>query len=227
MDNITITEINREEAFRYMAAEGFTPDGVLADLADECEKRIIETVRPRYTYKVYPIESNNGSETVLSGFPAKLEGKDISNLLEGCHSAVVMCATIGAEADALIRRMQAEDMAKAVMTDSFASVAAEQVCNAFDEIIREKYPDKFITWRFSPGYGDFPISIQKKLLEALNAMRLAGVCLNPSGMLTPVKSVTAVCGISDHELPKRRRGCASCTMKGRCAYRKRGTRCEF
>lgn len=227
MDKITLKTIDRSEAFRYMAAEGYSPDGVIAELADECERELIRVISPKYTYRVFGISDNDGSRVRLSGCPLILEGKDISSLLSGCHSAVLMCATVGAAADGLIRRYQAEDMTKAVITDSFASTAVEQVCAAFDDMLREKYPDKFITWRFSPGYGDLPISVQKDFLNILNAMRLTGICLNSAGMLTPVKSVTAVCGISDIPLPKKQRGCAVCRMRENCAYRKRGTRCEF
>lgn len=40
----------------------------------------------------------------------------------------MMCATIGSEIDKLIRISQISDMARAVVLDSFASVAVEQVC---------------------------------------------------------------------------------------------------
>lgn len=48
-----------------------------------------------------------------------------------------MCATVGSEVDKLIRISQISDMARAVVMDSLASVAVEQVCNAFDKIIAE------------------------------------------------------------------------------------------
>ncbi|MGN0691012.1 MAG: methionine synthase [Oscillospiraceae bacterium] len=227
MEKIILDKINREEAFRYMAAEGYSPEGAMAELADECEQELIAAASPFYTYRVFEIAANDGEKVTLKECPIVFAGKDISALLKGCHSAVVMCATVGSGADLLIRKYQIENMAKAFIADAFASAAAEQVCNKFDELLKEKYPEKFITWRFSPGYGDFPLDIQRELLDVLNAGRLAGICVNRSGMLTPIKSVTAVCGISDSELPRGKRGCASCLLKGECAFRKRGTRCEF
>ena len=49
-----------------------------------------------------------------------------------------MCATLGVAMDNHIRKSQLADMAKAVVLDSFGSVAIEQVCTQVDEIIAEK-----------------------------------------------------------------------------------------
>lgn len=49
----------------------------------------------------------------------------------------MMCATIGSEIDKLVRISQISDMARAVVLDSFASVAVEQVCQKVDEILAE------------------------------------------------------------------------------------------
>ena len=62
-------------------------------------------------------------------------------------------------------------MARAVVLDSFASVAVEQVCQKVDEILAEKYSGKYMTFRFSPGYGDYPIEMQKEYLRILDAPR--------------------------------------------------------
>lgn len=224
-ERITVSDIDRDEAFRYMAAEGYTPEGTLADITEECEKRLLAAVRPVYTYRVLPIESIDDSGVVLPGiiFP----GKDITELLAGCTHAVLMCATVGAAVDALIRRMQSEDMAKAVVTDALASAAIEQVCNKFDILLAEKYPDRYFTFRFSPGYGDLPLTMQHELLSVLNASRLAGITLDSSGLMLPMKSVSAVCGMSVSPLERKKTGCAFCRMKDNCSFRRKGVRCGF
>ena len=52
------------------------------------------------------------------------------------HSRYDVC-DIGSEIDKLIRISQISDMARAVVLDSFASVAVEQVCQKVDEILAE------------------------------------------------------------------------------------------
>lgn len=154
-----------------------------------------------------------------------LLGNDIKKHLEGCHTAVMMCATIGSEIDKLIRISQISDMARAVVLDSFASVAVEQVCQKVDEILAEKYSGKYMTFRFSPGYGDYPIEMQKEYLRILDAPRKIGLTTGDSCLLVPSKSVTAVLGISDNPIERRKRGCAICSMKGKCRFRRNGEHC--
>ena len=154
-----------------------------------------------------------------------ISAADIKKHLEGCHTAVMMCATIGSEIDKLIRISQISDMARAVVLDSFASVAVEQVCQKVDEILAEKYSGKYMTFRFSPGYGDYPIEMQKEYLRILDAPRKIGLTTGDSCLLVPSKSVTAVLGISDNPIERRKRGCAICSMKGKCRFRRNGEHC--
>ena len=71
--------------------------------------------------------------------------------------------------------------------------------------------------RFSPGYGDFPVAYQPDMLRLTRADRL-GMAATGGNMLAPVKSVTAVIGLSD--TPKSGgHNCESCD-KSDCQFRK-------
>ena len=83
----------------------------------------------------------------------------------------------------------------------------------------------FVTGRFSPGYGDLPIDLQRDLLALCDAPRRIGLSATPSNLLTPGKSVTALLGISAHPVSGRARGCGTCRLSADCPYRKRGTHC--
>ena len=50
--------------------------------------------------------------------------------------------------------------------------------------------------RFSPGYGDLSITIQKDFLQALNADKTVGLSLSEGNLMIPEKSVTAFIGVS-------------------------------
>ena len=90
----------------------------------------------------------------------------------------------------------------------------------------EREEGQFLTGRFSPGYGDYPIAVQNDLLRLLDAPRKIGLCATPTHLLTPRKSVTAVLGVAGHPVTGRRAGCANCALRERCAYRKEGKTCE-
>ena len=53
--------------------------------------------------------------------------------------------------------------------------------------------------RFSPGYGDLPLSTQKDFIRILNTERLAGVTINENYLMNPRKTVTAVCGLKKED----------------------------
>ena len=211
---IELEKLNRNEAVRYLGGAGIRLNYRMDVLMDECEKAVLEKASPKYLY----VEKDLPCPQIMGG-------KDIESHLNGCEKAIVMCATVGSEVDKLIRISQISDMARAVVMDSLASVAVEQVCNAFDKIIAEKYSDYNMTFRFSPGYGDYPIELQKIILQMLDAPKKIGLCTNDNFLLTPTKSVTAVLGLSKNPIERKKRGCAIWNMRETCKFRRKGLHC--
>ena len=84
---------------------------------------------------------------------------------------------------------------------------------------------KYLTGRFSPGYGDWPITVQPKVAAVLDTARRAGICVLNTNLMTPRKSVTAILGLSDHPVKGHLAGCGHCVLRTRCEYRKRGKTC--
>lgn len=213
---ILLEKLNRREAMRYLGGADVTLTESMNRLMDECEQEILKNAAPKYLYTVIGLPCD---EITL--------GSAVKKHLEGCERAVMMCATLGAEIDRLIRVAQIRDMARAVVLDSFASVAIEQVCGKVDEEIAEIFPDWHMTFRFSPGYGDYPIEMQKLFLQRLDAARKIGLSTNESFLLTPVKSITAIAGLSRSPIERKKRGCAVCNLRKTCQYRENGEHCGF
>ena len=213
---IKLEKINRAEVLRYLGGSKVELNEAMSGLLKSCEDKILSVSAPKYLYKTVPL-----NDSVL------IKGESIQTHLKGCENAVLLCATVGAEVDRLIRRFSVEDMARAVVIDAMASAAVEQVCDKLEEIIAEENSEKYLTRRFSPGYGDYPIELQKTFLRLLDAPRKIGLCVNESSLLTPTKSVTAIIGISDKPVDKKRAGCISCNLRETCKFRKTGEFCEF
>lgn len=213
---IKLDKLNRAEAVRYMGGAGIKLNYRMDRLMDECEKQILEKAEVRYLTAEIPLPDKD-----------IMLGEDIKKHLEGCSKAVLVCATLGGEIDKLIRINQIQDMVKAVIMDSLASVAIEQACSRLDEMLAEKYKGLYMTFRFSPGYGDYPIELQKHILTRLNAQKKIGLTASDSYMLAPTKSVTAVIGLSEEPIEQKKRGCAICNMRSTCKYRRGGTHCGF
>lgn len=220
-----ITSINRTEAFRYLGIKS-TPDNATLQLADECEKMLLAEMTPKFCWSYADISERSDNSVKLSGYTLALEGNDISAHLDGCCGVVLLAATLGNNVDMLLRKTQTQDMAKAVILDAMASAAIEQVCNEAEKEISARLENKHLIWRFSPGYGDFPIEVQNDFLTALNAQKVIGLCANSSGILTPTKSVTAVIGVHKKSVQNKKHSCESCNMRDRCNYRKTGGTCQ-
>ena len=205
---IKLENLDFDEALRYMGCKNReAADSRTLSMMEECEKLVIENSVPRYRYTLI------------------LKGNDIRQHLTECFGIILMCATLSGKIDALIRKTQLEDMTRAVIVNALASVAIEQLCDKAEVEIYENLDKCYKTWRYSPGYGDFPIELQKDILTVLDAPRKIGLCTGCSMTLTPIKSVTAVTGLSHKPVSPRKRGCLSCNLRNTCQYRKVGNHC--
>ena len=125
----------------------------------------------------------------------------------------------------LLRAGQARSMARAAMLDACGSAWVEAGCDEAEKEIAARFPGLHLTDRFSPGYGDLPLAMQKDICAVLDAPRRLGVQVTDSFLMNPSKSVTAVVGLSDRAQPARVRGCGCCILRENCQYRKEGKTC--
>lgn len=223
-------EIDLEEVLRYLGSQSGGParEAAQADLrerAARCAKTLSERITPRFTYRVFPLARGEGG-IELPGSGLSLTGTLVQRMLADSERAVLLLCTLGPEFDALLRREQVRDMADAVILDACGSAWVEAGCDEAEREISARFPELYRTDRFSPGYGDLPLSVQAPLCRALDAQRRLGVTVGESYLLNPGKSVTAVLGLSRLEQKARIRGCAYCALRERCAMRKRGQSCE-
>ena len=160
-----------------------------------------------------------GEETALGG--VTLRSRSLAQLLAHSPRALVYAATLGVQADALIARAQVTDMAYALVLQACAAAAVEEVTDRLRQRQERALRPQglHLTPPFSPGYGDLPLDAQGPLLELLSAPKRIGVTLTASGMLAPVNSVTALCGVTAQPCGPQGSKCARCTLTN-CAYRK-------
>lgn len=212
--------VNVSEALRYLGYGSNEPEQNMKELLSLCEKELINSARPAYVFNIF----NLNEECKLKGCSFELEGNEIKKHLSGCEKAILMCVTLSADVDRLIRMKQVGNMAQATIIDSMASAYVEQVCDEVESIIREELPGYKFTWRFGIGYGDFPLKGQKQFLNVLDASKKIGVCVNDNYMLTPTKSVTCIIG-AGKDINEEKKSCGNCDFRDRCQLRKRGASC--
>ena len=220
---VAVTRLNTDEALRYMGCPPEKADARLRAQVDACARELLEAIRPRWSYRVVGVAFEPAGVRLEGGL--LLPGADLKAHLTGCDRAAVFCATLGAGVDALIRRAERLDMARALALDCCASAAVEEVCDQIEAELQGKFPGCFFPFRYSPGYGDLPLDVQGPLLELLDAPRRVGLCASASHILTPRKSVTAILGVAEGEIERTKRSCLGCPAQGGCQYRKAGGHC--
>lgn len=211
--NVEIKQsIDRRKWLETLNVRGASDDALMAKL-DKAEQLLFSQATPKAVYRVMDID-----EVSTCGFSIKKH-------LEGCDRVAVMGLTLGLGIDNLLRKTQIKDMAMTVILDCGASVLVEQLCDEFEGTIREEIGEKYLTFRFSPGYGDYPITEQSRIIRYLDASRKIGLNVTSNSLMIPRKSVTALIGIADHPVKGRLATCGECVLKDKCTLRKEGKFC--
>jgi len=138
------------------------------------------------------------AETITLTDGASLESRQLSKLLQKSDEVLFMAGTAGPEiTDRISREMEQGNAAAAVVLDAVASVSADMtldwIMDVFNKTLRRE-GRQLTGHRYSPGFGDLPLSNQAVIFRLLGLERL-DLRLTESMMLVPEKSVLAIAGI--------------------------------
>ena len=216
-----ITTLNMNEILKYLGFRGQELTEEIAAQIRRCTDEVLAAATPRLTYRHAPLEDG----AVLG---VTFAGNDIPRMLEPCEEVVLFGATLGPGVERLMMRYEVVNAADSVIMDACASTAIENICNNFESDMRRavEAEGRYLTDRFSPGYGDLPIAEQPKFFALLDMTRRIGVSLTPTTIMVPRKSVTAIMGIARTPQPHRPPDCEHCLMFRTCPFRKAGRRCR-
>lgn len=210
------------ETLRYLGYRGqeLSDDmlGRIKAMSELCQR----VSHPDYTYGVFELDGAH-----LIGTDLTLEGESIRRHLDGAEKCVLMAATLGHACDREALRLEAKSLADAVAFNAASVSLIEAVSDRCQREIGTRFKGEglHINGRFSPGYGDLPLSTQAPLLRLLRAEERLGITLTDGFLMLPRKSVTAVIGLFRTEKTGETRGCSVCGMREFCEYRKGGERC--
>jgi hypothetical protein len=133
----------------------------------------------------------------------------------------IIGATLGLEVDRQINIYSKTHLTRSIILDACATAAIESYCDNVQENIRQEAIERgyFITNRFSPGYGDFPIELQGEISRVLKLYETIGVSVTESFLMTPRKSVTAIIGLQNTPCITQNYNC-NCCYKKECLFRR-------
>lgn len=190
--NYSLPPLRRREILRYMGCREETTE--TAELIDHCLALCDGIFTPRVVFAEFDISQNNSF--IDLGF-ATVQSRDLEKNLVGCERVILFCATVGHAIDRLIAKNSRLSPSKALCLQAIGAEAIEALCERFCSDISCEYSEKGCSLRprFSAGYGDLPLELQRDIFRVLDCEKRVGVALNESLLMSPSKSVTAIIGV--------------------------------
>ena len=208
----SLRELDLTEVRRYA---GLAKADFDEKMIEEAAQEALLLIAPQSAYQAYGYDCREGK--ILSPSPLPLTGTVLKHL-SGCEKVLAISATIGAGIVAAItEHFQEGRYAHSVLLDAAATEAVEETANALEKMLAPKIKAQGFAfrWRFSPGYGSWPLEAQRELMPLTGAAEI-GLSLTESLMLEPRKSITAIIGLYRPEQSSQQSGqpgCASCGQR--------------
>ena len=193
--------IDRREVLRYLGYGGVSDISGVEVVYDQCEQMLLPVLSPRACYALFPLrfdEEPNG--TILDLGFARTTSRSLALNLAGCDRIALFAATVGPGVDRLIVKYNKLSPARAVILQAMGAAAVESFCDEVNRQITNEYGAT--RPRFSCGYGDLPLTLQRNIFEALSATKHLGITLTEGDLMMPSKSVTAIVGIKKENFSK-------------------------
>lgn len=156
-----------------------------------------DLIEPRFAYRRVKIERAGRGVVTLEG-GTELRGGRMARALRDAEEVVCFLATLGEPLDREIARLFARGrLAEGYILDALGSVAVESLVEQFHRHVedRSRRRGRAVTLRFSPGYCDWPVTNQARLLSLFDT-EAVGVTLHDSCLMHPRKSVSGVFGVT-------------------------------
>ncbi len=193
-----------------------------------------EWARDWYTRNGRPwIYAREAESLAVAGDAVRIEGVSFTSprlagtlSRAGAHGAILVAAGAGAEAEEYAQRLWIEEKPDeyfflevfgSAVVEHLTMQAGARLCGTAEANGIAVLP------HYSPGYPEWDIAQQPRLLELLRPFLPRRLDVLESGMLTPKKSLLAVFGLTRHTDQLRRltdlAPCQTCSLAG-CQYRR-------
>ena len=215
----TQIKIPFDEVLRYM---GFQRGYRLSPSEQELVAAALRDFEAVVSYRACACRMPLLAEDGLVDFGAfRLDSANLAANLRGCREGIVFAATVGIEADRQRMRASLSSVTKALVLEAAGTAAVEALCNALCADWAEALSARglFLRPRFSPGYGDLPLTAQIPLLQTLNSFRTVGISVTPELLMIPKKSVSAIVGIGEDGCRQNVQACELCPNTA-CLFRR-------
>lgn len=195
--NPALKPLNLSEIKRYSGLDKYAE--FPSHFLDQACTEAYILAQPKATWNIYEYDASTA--TIMGEHPLKLESPKIVNYLSQAVQIAVIALTIGPKLEEKVSSyFSGGEYTLGLLLDAAGTaaveVAADQVC---DLIKNQAQHQGYLTLpRFSPGYGEWDITVQPQILSLANGDSI-NLKVTDSCMLLPRKSITAVIGITANQ----------------------------
>lgn len=185
-----------ESAYYLGYKKSSPPEKNVSELICSCCRKMQTVLAPQAVYAEYNLSF--GEKNMISFADVSFCSKDLMRNLHNCSAVVLLAATVGAQVDTMIRRAQLSGSAEAAVMQGCGAMFVESLVDLVNSEIRENAEKRRMRAhpRFSPGYGDVPLELQKEFFRLLPCSKI-GLSLMDTLIMAPEKSVTAFIGLEN------------------------------
>ncbi len=179
--------VSFRDVLRYMGADADSSESVALARA------ALEEAEPVLKYNIGFCKLNFTISGDLCDFGEfSCHSRSLARALHGSDFVILFIGSIGHGLDRLIARYTPISLPYALALSALGSERVEALLDAFCETLSSMGD---VTPRFSAGYGDLPLDVQKDIFKLLKPELGMGVYLSDSSLMSPSKSVTAFVGV--------------------------------
>jgi cobalamin-dependent methionine synthase I len=172
-------------------------DNKVQSILDGEVKRASTLLKPKGVYRMFRPASNENGKMRFRDSEFIIRSKQVTRMLRNSDPVILFMITIGPDLEEGVKELFARDeMAGAVILDAIGSETADAAADEMHRVVLKRLAEEenlSVTPRFSPGYGDWPVTVQGDFLDACGG-GLIGISVNESSLMIPRKSVSAVLG---------------------------------
>jgi hypothetical protein len=186
-----------KEVYRYMGYPEKCQDipTAIGHMVEEEIAAAMPLLLPKATYLTCGYDKNKHCVLTPDG-RLNIIGTKIQNHLAKCTKVSIFTCTIGSSIESLIDAYFKDgEYTRAIIVDAIGSAAVEYVADTLNQYLHTAaYRQKHhLVSRFSPGYGDWDLAIQKDLVSAAGGQAI-DIQVTASSLLIPRKSISGIIG---------------------------------
>lgn len=188
-----------KEVARYLGyRKAAGPDVDVTALMEKAAKEMQAVMKAQAVFEMFDLTmtSTDSATVELSFADVTLQSQDLGRNLAGCQRVALLAATLGPQVDALIRRHSSLNPVYASILQATGAMFIEELVDITNSEIKKIAEAQGLKTRprYSPGYGDVPLEVQRDFFRLLPCTRI-GLTLMDTLIMAPEKSVTAFVGL--------------------------------